>query len=141
MNGKIYTEQKKKKENISFIKNLYILKNKKMNNNITKWLEVYPNIKECVIQTFNDKDKEEKSQSRILPMTKENLEKCEILQTKLPYGIYFSVNPMQNGKRNRESVKKIQTWICDIDDMDKEKQLELIQKAPLKPSLVVESVH
>lgn len=112
-----------------------------MNNNITKWLEVYPNINECVIQTFNDKDKEEKSQSRILPMTKENLEKCEILQTKLPYGIYFSVNPMQNGKRNRESVKKIQTWICDIDDMDKEKQLELIQKAPLKPSLVVESVH
>lgn len=112
-----------------------------MNNNITKWLEVYPNIKECVIQTFNDKDKEEKSQSRILPMTKENLEKCEILQTKLPYGIYFSVNPMKNGKRNRESVKKIQTWICDIDDMDKEKQLELIQKAPLKPSLAVESVH
>ena len=59
----------------------------------------------------------------------------------LPYGIYFSVNPMESWKRNRESVKTIQTWICDIDDMDKERQLNLIKNAPLKPSLVVESVH
>jgi hypothetical protein len=40
-----------------------------------------------------------------------------------------------------DSVKAIQTWICDIDDGDKEKQLELIKNAPLKPSLVVESNH
>jgi hypothetical protein len=38
-------------------------------------------------------------------------------------------------------VKKIQTWICDIDDGTKEEQLKLIENAPLTPSLVVESVH
>jgi len=74
-------------------------------------------------------------------MTDENLEKCEKLQSMLPYGIYFSVNPMESWKRNADSVKFIQTWICDIDDMDKEKQLNLIKNSPLKPSLVVESVH
>ena len=59
----------------------------------------------------------------------------------LPYGIYFSVNPMESWKRNRESVKFIQTWICDIDTGTKEEQLKLIKEAPLKPSMVVESVH
>lgn len=104
-------------------------------------MQVYPNFMECSIQTFNDKDKNEHSQSRILPMTVENLEKCAKLQSLLPYGIYFSVNPMETWKRDMNSVKKIQTWICDIDDMDKNKQLELINKSKLKPSLVVESVH
>ena len=105
------------------------------------WINTYPNFLECSIQTFNDQNKEEKSQSRILEVTYENLEKCEILQDKLPYGIYFSVNPMEKWKRNRDSVKFIQTWICDIDSWTKEEQLELIKKAPLQPSLVVESVH
>ena len=112
-----------------------------MNEHLLKRIKVYPNFRQCSIQTFNDKDKNEHSQSRILPMTDENLEKCEKLQSMLPYGIYFSVNPMESWKRNRESVKFIQTWICDIDDMDKEKQLNLIKNAKLKPSLVVESVH
>ncbi|MBO7694518.1 MAG: hypothetical protein J6T10_18030 [Methanobrevibacter sp.] len=66
-----------------------------MNEQTIKRLEVYPCIRECSIQTFNEQDKNEKSQSRILPMTDENLEKCAILQDKLPYGIYFSVNPME----------------------------------------------
>ena len=74
-------------------------------------------------------------------MTGINLEKCEKLQSMLPYGVYFSVNPMEPGKRDKASVKKIQNWICDIDDQNKGHQLELIEKAPLKPSLVVESVH
>lgn len=112
-----------------------------MNNQLVEWMKVYPNFRKCVIQTFNEQDKEEKSQSRILPMTDENLEKCAKLQDMLPYWIYFSVNPMEEGKRNKESVKFIQTWICDIDTWTKEEQLELINKAPLKPSLVVESVH
>lgn len=112
-----------------------------MNKDLEKRSQVYPNFRKCSIQTFNDRDKNEHSQSRILPMTKENLEKCEKLQKLLPYGIYFSVNPMESWKRNRESVKFIQTWICDIDSWTKQEQLELINKTPLKPSLVVESVH
>lgn len=101
----------------------------------------YPRFEECSIQTFNDRNKEDKIQSRILGMTMENLEKCVKLQSMLPYGIFFSVNPMESWKRNRESVKTIQTRICDIDTWDKEQQLELIKNAPLKPSLVVESNH
>ena len=103
--------------------------------------DVYPNFRECSIQTFNDQDKNERSQLRILPMTEENLEKCVKLQEKLPYGIYFSVNPMAKWKRDANSVTKIQTWICDIDTWTKEEQLKLIENAPLIPSYVVESVH
>ena len=112
-----------------------------MNNKTKERLLQYPNFRKCSIQTFNDRDKNEKSQSRILPMTDENLEKCEKLQKILPYGIYFSVNPMEEWKRDKASVKSIQTWICDIDEWTKEEQTELINKAPLQPSLVVESVH
>lgn len=112
-----------------------------MNEDTLAWINTYPNFLECTIQTFNDQNKEDKSQSRILPMTEENLEKCVKLQSMLPYWIYFSVNPMEVWKRNRDSVKFIQTWICDIDEWTKEQQLELIKKAPIKPSLVVESNH
>lgn len=112
-----------------------------MNKNLTERIKVYPNFRKCSIQTFNEQDKNEKSQSRILPMTDENLEKCEKLQSLLPYGIYFSVNPMEEWKRDKASVKMIQTWICDIDTWTKEEQLDLIWNAPLTPSLVVESVH
>ena len=48
---------------------------------------------------------------------------------------------MEKGKRNMDSVKAIQTWICDIDTGSKEEQLELIKNAKLQPSLVVESNH
>jgi hypothetical protein len=66
-----------------------------MNKNLTERINIYPRFRECAIQTFNEQNKEEKSQSRILEMTDENLEKCEKLQSLLPYGIYFSVNPME----------------------------------------------
>lgn len=112
-----------------------------MNKDTLERIKTYPNFRQCSIQTFNDQDKAEHSQLRILPMTDENLEKCVKLQDMLPYGIYFSVNPMESWKRNRESVKFIQTWICDIDSGTKEEQLKLINDSPLKPSLVVESVH
>lgn len=74
-------------------------------------------------------------------MTDKNLERCEKLQTEHPYWVYFSVNPMEAGKRDKESVKFIQTWITDIDEWDKSSQLELINNAPLKPTFVNESVH
>lgn len=112
-----------------------------MNKQLVARANAYPNFKDCSIQTFNEKDKEEKAWSRIMPMSRANLEWCEWLQKDRPYWVYFSVNPMVSGKRNRESVTKIQTWICDIDEWTKESQLELIKNAPLHPSLVVESVH
>ena len=112
-----------------------------MNEHTAQRINDYPNFLECSIQTFNDRDKEDKKYSRIRDITDEHLQNCIQLQEKYPYWIFFSVNPMEKWKRNMDSVKSIQTWICDIDDWDKEKQLELIKNAPLKPSLVVESNH
>jgi hypothetical protein len=56
-----------------------------MHNDTIERINDYPRFEECSIQTFNDKNKEDKIQSRILPMTEENLEKCIDLQNKLPY--------------------------------------------------------
>ena len=112
-----------------------------LNEQTLERINDYPRFDECSIQTFNDQNKEDKCQSRILEMSIDNLKKCVKLQSMLPYWIFFSVNPMENWKRNRESIKAIQTWICDIDTGTKEEQLELIKNAPLRPSLVVESNH
>lgn len=120
---------------------IYILTQNKMNKETLLFAENYPNFWKTSVQTFNDRDKSDRKFSRIMPMTRENLERCEKLQTKFPYWIYFSVNPMEEGKRDAASVKMIQTWITDIDDCNKEQQLKLIQNAPLKPTFVVESVH
>lgn len=111
-----------------------------MNSKTKERIMQYPCIRKCSIQTFSDR-KDENKYSRILPMTDENLEWCEKLQLEHPYWIYFSVNPMKEWKRDKESVLKIQTWICDIDDWTKWQQLELINTAPLQPTFVVESVH
>ena len=112
-----------------------------MNSKTLERIREYPNFRKCSIQTFNDQDKNDKKYSKILPMTDENLERCERLQAKFPYWVFFSVNPMQSWKRNADSVTQIQTWICDIDTGSKEEQINLIQNAPLKPTFVVESVH
>ena len=111
-----------------------------MNSQTKERIMQYPNIRQCSIQTFSDK-KDDNKYSRILPMTDENLERCEKLQSKYPYGVYFSVNPMKEWKRDKESVTQIQTWITDIDEWEKSLQEELINKSPLRPTFVVESVH
>lgn len=111
-------------------------------NKITQlFAENYLRFRECSIQTFNDRDKSDRRYSRIMPMNRENLERCEKLQAKFPYWVFFSTQPMEKWKRDAESVKLIQTWICDIDTSSKTDQLKLIQNAPLKPSYVNESVH
>ena len=112
-----------------------------MNSKTLERIKEYPNFRKSSIQTFNDQDKNDKKYSKILPMTDENLERCERLQAKFPYWVFFSVNPMLSWKRNADSVTQIQTWICDIDTGPKEEQIKLIQNAPLKPTFVVESVH
>lgn len=111
-----------------------------MNSETLERLKQYPNARQCSIQVFSDR-KDENRYSRILKMTDANLERCEKLQAQHPYWVYFSVQPMEDGKRDKESVKFIQTWITDIDEWSKEIQLELIDKAPLKPTFVNESVH
>lgn len=111
------------------------------NENLIKWSKVYPNLKDCSIQIFSDKKDVDNTCSKILPMSRSNLEYCVELQKTKPCWIFFSVNPMKEGKRDKESVTRIQTRIVDIDEWTKETQLDLIGNAPLLPSLVVESVH
>ena len=120
---------------------IYTLPQNKMNKITQLFAENYLRFRQCSIQTFNDRDKSDRKFSRIMPMTRDNLERCEKLQAKFPYWVFFSTQPMEKWKRDAESVKLIQTWICDIDTGTKEEQLKLIQNAPLKPSYVNESVH
>lgn len=56
-----------------------------MNSKTLERIKEYPNFRKCSIQTFNDQDKNDKKYSKILPMTDENLERCERLQAKFPY--------------------------------------------------------
>ena len=112
-----------------------------MDKHLIERCKAYPNIEQCSIQTFCDNNKDDRSDSRIMKMSRENLQRCEELQKRKPYWVFFSVNPMEEWKRSKDAVKFIQTWICDIDTGTKEEQLELIEKAPLQPSLIVESVH
>lgn len=112
-----------------------------MDKHLIERCNAYPNIEQCSIQTFCDNNKDDRSDSRIMKMSRENLQRCEELQKRKPYWVFFSVNPMEEWKRSKDAVKFIQTWICDIDTGTKEEQLELIEKAPLQPSMIVESVH
>lgn len=48
---------------------------------------------------------------------------------------------MDSGVRNKASVTRFNSWICEIDHLDKEEQKKLIDLFPLLPSLIVESCH
>lgn len=48
---------------------------------------------------------------------------------------------MKPGARNKDSVARFNSWICEIDHLEKEEQLKLINLFPLPPSLVIESCH
>jgi len=54
------------------------------------------------------------------------------------WGIFQTVNHF-SGPRRKDHLIRINAWAIDIDNGNKEKQLKLIEKAPLFPSLVVET--
>lgn len=110
-----------------------------MNELVQAMFEVYPRFGECTIQTFDDNKerKDQKLASKIINK-EENYSKIDELNSKWA-GIFFSVNPMIEGKRDKESVVWISSWICEIDWMDKELQKKLIDNCPLKPSMIIES--
>lgn len=111
---------------------------KKENLEQVLWMmELYPNFKECAFQTFDD-TKSWKQLARIINYYDWIWDELEKLNNQWA-GIYFSVNTMEKWKRNKESVQKINAWICEIDWLDKELQRKLINVSPLKPSLIIES--
>jgi hypothetical protein len=54
------------------------------------------------------------------------------------FGIFWTVNEF-NGPRRIENLTRVAFWAVDLDDGTKAEQLERIQKAPLIPSLIVET--
>jgi len=46
---------------------------------------------------------------------------------------------MQKGTRSIKTTTHINTWIAECDELPKEEQMQLIEKAPIKPSCVIES--
>jgi hypothetical protein len=55
------------------------------------------------------------------------------------YGIFWSINSFKHGKRVKENLLKINSWAVDIDEGTKQEQLEKINKAPLLPSMLIET--
>lgn len=106
---------------------------------VESMFNTYPRFSECTIQTFDDNKerKDIKLASKIINK-QENYTKIDELNTKWA-GIFFSVNPMLEWKRDKESVVWISSWICEIDWMDKKIQLAIINNCPLKPSMIIES--
>jgi hypothetical protein len=41
--------------------------------------------------------------------------------------------------RDKDSVTNINAWVSESDTLSKEDQMKLIESAPLKPSMVIES--
>lgn len=111
---------------------------------------VYPWFKHCTIQTFNDcKDsslgeeelkKKNTALARKFEVKKWVFEKLDELNKQWAW-IFFSVNQMKPWERNKDSVAKYNSWICDIDAWTKEEQMKRITTCPLQPSLCVESWH
>jgi len=66
--------------------------------------EQYPRFADCTIQTFDDnKERKDKTLARLFENKEANYTYLEQLNAK-GAGIFFSVNPMIAGKRDKESV-------------------------------------
>lgn len=105
-----------------------------------QFMAAYPWIDKCFYQYFDD-NKERKDPARTSFWDYLTESSLELLSRKNQNecGIFFSVNWFEWDRRKKEDVKYINAWICEIDEMDKEFQKQLIEFCPLKPSLVVES--
>lgn len=105
--------------------------------------DTYPNFKDCTIQLFDDnKNRKDTSLAKKVDISK--FDNDVVSDTLKKYndkwaGIFFSVNSMQPGKRDKDSVTHINAWICECDDFTKEEQMDKIKDCPLPPSLIIES--
>lgn len=114
-----------------------------MNEQLDAMILSYPDFPHCAIQTFcDDKSREDaKSLARIFSQDDMSCRPMVEDLNKSGAGVFFSVNSMDPGVRNKSSVTRFNAWICEIDHLDKEEQKKLIDLFPLLPSLIVESCH
>lgn len=104
-----------------------------------EFIKNYPNFNDCAIQTFDD-DSKRKSWELAKIFHASNVDWKLVKNLNVAgAGIFFSVNSMKVWKRDKSSVTNLNTWIVECDELSKEEQQKLIDKAPLKPSCIIES--
>lgn len=105
--------------------------------------EIYPNFKDCLIQTFDDnKSRKDIKLAKIINQNSYTDEQMDWILERANQKwcwIFFSVNSMNGFTRNKESITNINAWVCEVDDKPKKEQMKLIWLCPLKPSLIIES--
>lgn len=104
-----------------------------------EFINTYPKFNDCAIQTFDDDSKRKSWElAKIFPASKVDRQLVKNLNV-AGAGVFFSVNSMKEWKRDKSSVTHLNTWIVECDELSKEEQMELINKAPLRPSCIIES--
>ena len=99
----------------------------------------YPNFKDCSIQWFvDDKASTTPSKAWHHPVKWANRQKIKELNDQGCW-MFFSVNSMIPGKREQSATTNINAWVAESDTLSKEDQMSLIESAPLRPSMVIES--
>lgn len=103
------------------------------------FIKTYPNFSDCAIQTFDDNStRKSKELAKIYHASDVDRKIVKQLNNN-GAGVFFSVNSMKKWKRDKASVTHLNTWIVECDSLSKEEQRDLIEKAPITPSCVIES--
>lgn len=103
------------------------------------FINTYPNFNDCAIQTFDDNpSRKSKELAKIYHASTVDWKKIKELNESGAW-VFFSVNSMKEWKRDKSSVTNLNSWIVECDSLSKEEQRELIDKAPISPSCVIES--
>lgn len=99
----------------------------------------YPNFNQCSIQWFDDdRIRNDKSLAGHTPVDWINRNKVKDLNDTGRW-IFFSVNSMIKWSRDKNWVTNINAWVAESDTLSKGDQMKLIESAPLKPSMIIES--
>lgn len=98
----------------------------------------YPNFKKCTILTFDDSKQGRKY--LVGEHCQKNIDWDKIVDLNQKWAwVFFTVNSMKDGHTDKAWVEWVNVWICEIDWMAKESQKQLIDIAPIKPSMIIES--
>lgn len=102
-----------------------------------EWLSIFP-FQGSYIQTYDDdKEGKNKSLSQTFPLATGWYNRA-IELSKRWASICFTVN-VTNGGRKKTDVTKIRCWVCEVDDVSKQAQMDRYISAPIPPSCIIES--
>lgn len=109
----------------------------------------YPNFEECSIQYFDDVEtRKDKTMAWICHVSMVDWNDIKARNDKWCW-VFFSVNTMKRPEKNdkwrmvhyrdKNSTIHINSRFAESDSTSKEEQMKLIESAPIKPSMVIES--